>query len=103
MCHGLAKRSCPDAYLRVIRRHEEKSQRCSRISDGSWAAFLDEPAAGLNPIGAAKFNRLTKELKEALGRNVFLIIRDLYTLHAICNRVTVLADHHENAIGKSII
>jgi phospholipid/cholesterol/gamma-HCH transport system ATP-binding protein len=62
--------------------------------------FLDEPTAGLDPIGAAKFDRLTKELKETLGLTVFLITHDLDSLHAICDRVAVLADRQVIAIGK---
>lgn len=62
--------------------------------------FLDEPTAGLDPIGAAKFDRLTRELKETLGLTVFLITHDLDTLYAICDRVAVLADQHVIAIGK---
>ena len=55
--------------------------------------FLDEPTAGLDPIGAAAFDRLIKTLQEALGLTVFLITHDLDTLYAICDRVAVLADH----------
>lgn len=54
--------------------------------------FLDEPTAGLDPIGAAAFDALILELKEALDLTVFLITHDLDTLHAICDRVAVLAD-----------
>ncbi|MEM6858107.1 MAG: ATP-binding cassette domain-containing protein [Pseudomonadota bacterium] len=61
--------------------------------------FLDEPTAGLDPIGAAKFDRLTKELKEVLGLTVFLITHDLDTLHEICDRVAVLADKKVIAVG----
>ncbi|MBT2768163.1 ABC transporter ATP-binding protein [Stenotrophomonas sp. ISL-67] len=55
--------------------------------------FLDEPTAGLDPIGAAAFDRLIKTLQEALGLTVMLITHDLDTLYAICDRVAVLADH----------
>ncbi|MEP3050291.1 MAG: ATP-binding cassette domain-containing protein [Erythrobacter sp.] len=61
--------------------------------------FLDEPTAGLDPIGAAAFDRLTKELKETLGLTVFLITHDLDTLYEICDRVAVLADGQVIAIG----
>jgi phospholipid/cholesterol/gamma-HCH transport system ATP-binding protein len=54
--------------------------------------FLDEPTAGLDPIGAAAFDRLIKTLQEALGLTVFLITHDLDTLYAICDRIAVLAD-----------
>jgi len=54
--------------------------------------FLDEPTAGLDPIGAAAFDELIGALQRALGLTVFLITHDLDTLHAICDRVAVLAD-----------
>jgi len=54
--------------------------------------FLDEPTAGLDPIGAAAFDRLIRTLQQALGLTVFLITHDLDTLYAICDRVAVIAD-----------
>ena len=54
--------------------------------------FLDEPTAGLDPIGAAAFDDLILKLQRALGLTVFLITHDLDTLYAICDRVAVLAD-----------
>lgn len=61
--------------------------------------FLDEPTAGLDPIGAAAFDELTLSLQRTLGLTVFLITHDLDTLHAICDRVAVLADRRVIAIG----
>jgi phospholipid/cholesterol/gamma-HCH transport system ATP-binding protein len=61
--------------------------------------FLDEPTAGLDPIGAAAFDQLIKELQKALGLTVFLITHDLDTLYAICDRVAVLADRKVVAVG----
>ncbi|RMH93326.1 ATP-binding cassette domain-containing protein [Lysobacter pythonis] len=54
--------------------------------------FLDEPTAGLDPIGAAAFDELLRTLCEALGLSVFLITHDLDTLYTICDRVAVLAE-----------
>ena len=54
--------------------------------------FLDEPTAGLDPIGAAAFDRLIRTLQQALGLTVFLITHDLDTLYAICDRIAVVAD-----------
>ena len=54
--------------------------------------FLDEPTAGLDPIGAAAFDELIKTLQSALGLTVFLITHDLDTLYTICDRIAVLAD-----------
>ncbi len=61
--------------------------------------FLDEPTAGLDPIGAAAFDQLILELRDALGLTVFLITHDLDTLYAICDRVAVLADMKVVAVG----
>ena len=61
--------------------------------------FLDEPTAGLDPIGAAAFDQLIADLREALGLTVFLITHDLDTLYAICDRVAVLADKKVVAVG----
>lgn len=61
--------------------------------------FLDEPTAGLDPIGAAAFDDLTRSLQKTLGLTVFLITHDLDTLYAICDRVAVLADRTVIAVG----
>lgn len=53
--------------------------------------FLDEPTAGLDPIGAAAFDRLILTLRDALGLSVFLVTHDLDTLYTACDRVAVLA------------
>ena len=61
--------------------------------------FLDEPTAGLDPIGAAKFDELIVNLKESLGLTVFMVTHDLDTLHATCDRVAVLAEKKVIACG----
>lgn len=53
--------------------------------------FLDEPTAGLDPIGAAAFDELIVTLSDALGLTVFLVTHDLDTLYASCDRVAVLS------------
>ena len=54
--------------------------------------FLDEPTAGLDPIGAARFDELIGELQKALGLTVVMVTHDLDSLHAICDRVSALVD-----------
>ena len=54
--------------------------------------FLDEPTAGLDPIAAAAFDTLIKELHSALGLTVIIITHDLDTLFTICDRIAVLVD-----------
>lgn len=61
--------------------------------------FLDEPTAGLDPIGAASFDEQTRALQQTLGLTVFLITHDLDTLYTICDRVAVIADKHVIAVG----
>ncbi len=54
--------------------------------------FLDEPTAGLDPIGASAFDRLLRTLTDTLGLTVFLITHDLDTLYAICDRLAVIGE-----------
>lgn len=61
--------------------------------------FLDEPTAGLDPIGAEKFDALIAELQSTLDLTVFLVTHDLDSLYAICDRVAVLRQGDVRAIG----
>ncbi|MFN3456988.1 MAG: ABC transporter ATP-binding protein [Novosphingobium sp.] len=61
--------------------------------------FLDEPTAGLDPIGAAAFDQLILKLQQTLDLTVFLITHDLDTLYEICDRVAVIADKKVIAVG----
>lgn len=54
--------------------------------------FLDEPTAGLDPIGAAAFDSLIRQLSDDLGLTVFMITHDLDSLYAITDKVAVLAE-----------
>ena len=54
--------------------------------------FLDEPTAGLDPIGAEQFDSLIRNLSASLGLTVFMITHDLDSLYALCDRVAVIAD-----------
>ena len=53
--------------------------------------FLDEPTAGLDPIGAAAFDQLILTLRDALGLTVFIVTHDLDTIYTMTDRVAVLA------------
>jgi phospholipid/cholesterol/gamma-HCH transport system ATP-binding protein len=54
--------------------------------------FLDEPTSGLDPIGAGEFDDLIRTLQRTLGLTVFMVTHDLDSLHAVCDRIAVLAD-----------
>ncbi|MDI1366180.1 MAG: ATP-binding cassette domain-containing protein [bacterium] len=61
--------------------------------------FLDEPTAGLDPIGAAAFDELIKDLSDSLDLTVFMITHDLDSLYAITDRVAVIADRKVVALA----
>lgn len=61
--------------------------------------FLDEPTAGLDPIGAAAFDLLIKKLQQTLGLTVFMVTHDLDSLYAICDRIAVLAEKRVIVVG----
>lgn len=61
--------------------------------------FLDEPTAGLDPIGANAFDELIGDLRSSLGLTVFMVTHDLDTLHAICDRIAVLAEKRVLVVG----
>lgn len=54
--------------------------------------FLDEPTAGLDPIGASAFDNLILGLRDALNLTVLMVTHDLDSLYAICDRIAVLVD-----------
>jgi len=54
--------------------------------------FLDEPTAGLDPIGAAAFDELIRSLQQSLGLTVVMITHDLDSLVKISDRIAVLLD-----------
>lgn len=61
--------------------------------------FLDEPTAGLDPIGASDFDLLIKRLQETMGLTVFMVTHDLDSLYAICDRIAVLAEKRVMVAG----
>jgi phospholipid/cholesterol/gamma-HCH transport system ATP-binding protein len=54
--------------------------------------FLDEPTAGLDPISAAQFDTLVRDLQKSLRLTVFMVTHDIDTLRATTDRIAVLVD-----------
>lgn len=54
--------------------------------------FLDEPTAGLDPIGAGDFDQLILDLQRSLKLTVVMVTHDLDSLAAITDRIAVLLD-----------
>ncbi|MFZ4121497.1 MAG: ABC transporter ATP-binding protein [Caulobacterales bacterium] len=61
--------------------------------------FLDEPTAGLDPVTAASFDRLVRDLTDDLGLSVFLVTHDQDTLSAVVDRVAVILGGKIAALG----
>ena len=61
--------------------------------------FLDEPTAGLDPLGAEAFDMLLVGLRDTLGLTVCMVTHDLDSLHATTDRIAVLAEKHIYATG----
>ncbi len=56
--------------------------------------FLDEPTAGLDPISAAQFDQLVRDLQKSLRLTVVMVTHDIDTLRATADRIAVLVDKH---------
>jgi phospholipid/cholesterol/gamma-HCH transport system ATP-binding protein len=59
--------------------------------------FLDEPTAGLDPVGAASFDLLIGELRRTLGLTVLMVTHDLDSLYALADRAAILVE------GRAIV
>ncbi|MEM6712102.1 MAG: ATP-binding cassette domain-containing protein [Pseudomonadota bacterium] len=61
--------------------------------------FLDEPTSGLDPLGAAAFDDLIADLRNAMGLTVLMVTHDLDSLFSVCDRVAVLGDKRVLTVG----
>ena len=61
--------------------------------------FLDEPTAGLDPIGAAEFDELMIRLRDTLGLTVYMVTHDLDSIVTSADRVAVLGERKVAAVG----
>ncbi len=61
--------------------------------------FLDEPPAGLDPLGAQAFVALIAELRALHGLTAVMVTHELERVAPLLDRVAVLADRRVVAIG----
>lgn len=54
--------------------------------------FLDEPTAGLDPVGAGEFDDLMNQLKESLSLTIMMVTHDLDSLWSITDKVAFLGE-----------
>ena len=89
---GLAPTACAKYPSELSGGMQKRAGLARALALDPEIVFLDEPTAGLDPIGAAAFDDLIRELKETLGLTVFMVTHDLDSLHAICDRIAVIAE-----------
>lgn len=59
------------------------------LATGAELLFLDEPAAGLNPVETTELMALIKQLNNE-GKSIFLIEHDMKLVKGICDEIAVL-------------
>jgi phospholipid/cholesterol/gamma-HCH transport system ATP-binding protein len=89
---GLPLNACPKYPSELSGGMQKRAGLARALALDPEIVFLDEPTAGLDPIGASAFDELIGQLQKSLGLTVFLVTHDLDTLHAVCDRVAVLAE-----------
>lgn len=89
---GLPKDSCGKLPSELSGGMRKRAALARALALDPEIVFLDEPTAGLDPIGAAAYDTLIGELQRSLGLTVFMVTHDLDSLYAICDRIAVLSD-----------
>jgi phospholipid/cholesterol/gamma-HCH transport system ATP-binding protein len=97
---GLDPKVCgqvPDELSGGMRR---KASLARALALDPTILFLDAPTANLDPVAAAAFDGLLLELHDVFGMTIVVVTYDLDTVHAICNRIAVIADKRLIATGS---
>ena len=89
---GLPPDACPKFPSELSGGMRKRAGLARALALDPDIVFLDEPTAGLDPIGAAAFDSLIRNLQETLNFTVVMVTHDLDSLYAICDRIAVLID-----------
>ena len=89
---GLPPDACPKFPSELSGGMKKRAGLARALALDPEILFLDEPTAGLDPIGAAAFDSLISSLQQTLDLTVVMVTHDLDTLHAIADRIAVLVD-----------
>lgn len=103
----------PDELLEMVGLSGEGERRVGQYSKGMKTRlsvarallndpqliFLDEPTAGLDPVGGRRIRVLIREMKEA-GCTVFLTTHDMTVADELCDRVAFLVGGEIPIVGS---
>ncbi len=89
---GLPPDACPKYPSELSGGMRKRAGLARALALDPEILFLDEPTAGLDPIGAAAFDSLIASLQQTLDLSVVMVTHDLDTLYAIADRIAVLVD-----------
>ncbi len=89
---GLPPDACPKYPSELSGGMRKRAGLARALALDPEILFLDEPTAGLDPIGAAGFDSLIRNLQQSLHLTVMMVTHDLDSLYAICDRIAVLID-----------
>ena len=62
--------------------------------------FLDEPTAGLDPVGANGLDELIVNLKRSFDLTVLMVTHDLHSVWRLADRIAMLGDRRLIAVGS---
>ena len=89
---GLPPDACPKYPSEISGGMRKRVGLARALALDPELVFLDEPTAGLDPIGAAAFDSLVRNLQQSLNLTVVMVTHDLDSLYAVCDRIAVLID-----------
>lgn len=61
--------------------------------------FLDEPSAGLDPVGSAELDRLILDLRDRYGTTMVIVSHELDSIFTVADQAIILRDRRIGAIG----
>ena len=100
------RREIVDNLLQQTNLHDVRKKALAGFSGGMRQRFgiaqaligdpqliiVDEPTAGLDPMGATRFDNLVTYLQTSLNLTIVMVTHDMDSLFNICDRVAVLVD-----------